>query len=82
MSQSSLADALVYRGSRVWVSRSVTLQRKIRDCSQPIILYNEEKFSCYTLVITPIHSVLQKRKMCKPLTIPGRIEFCKADRTT
>ena len=27
-------DALVYRCSRSWVSCTVTLQRKIRDCSQ------------------------------------------------
>ena len=37
---SSRAYALVYCGarlrrSRAWVSRAVTLQRKIRDCSQP-----------------------------------------------
>ena len=33
----TLRYALVYRGSRAWISRALTLQRKIRDCPHPII---------------------------------------------
>ena len=32
------AYALVYRRSRAWVSRAVTLQRKVSDCSQSIVI--------------------------------------------
>ena len=54
----SRAYTVVYRSSRAWVSLAVTLQRKIRDCSQSIsliflvaIVIFRYCFSCYFRIV-------------------------------